>query len=230
MITTLFDKPIFLCVIESTHLAIFYSDENRTVNIAYIERTLPISTIDDLMKHFEYDNFEERLFNLLASENKEGFESFLKLAQLSYDDNNSQRYVNFNYIIHINKNFTHKLSIRYRNDINDEGNVIINVALNTYNKDIGEFIIPVYTLTINDELDQQFEQSFHIAKYNMITGVKNILNKKLSDDYINKLWNHIKNAIPCYKTMNLTPDSRLFEEITDDISEGELKNEYKKRI
>ena len=86
----IFDNPVFLCVIETGHLAIYYSSKKRTANIAYIKRYLPISTIDDLMKEFEYDDFEERLFKVLASENKERFESFLKMAQLNDTDDPTQ--------------------------------------------------------------------------------------------------------------------------------------------
>lgn len=33
-IVTIFDKPIFLCVIETGHLAIYYISKKRTANIA----------------------------------------------------------------------------------------------------------------------------------------------------------------------------------------------------
>lgn len=83
-IVTIFDKPIFLCVIETGHLAIYYISKNRTANIAYIKRRLPISTFDDLIKHFEYDDCEERLFKALTSENKERFELFLIFSRRDY--------------------------------------------------------------------------------------------------------------------------------------------------
>lgn len=217
----IFDNPMFLCMIESDYLAIYYHYNDRTANIAYVRRRLPISTIDDLMKHFEYDDFEERLFKLSVSENKERFESFLKLAQLNADYDDAQTYVNFSYIVNINENISHSLHIRYTNEKDDKHNDIINVELITYNEKIGQFNIPVHTFTINNELDQQLEQSAKIVSAKMKLGVGNTLGKKLSDEYINKLWNHIKKAIPCYKTMNLTPGSMLYEEITNDISEGE---------
>lgn len=217
----IFDNPMFLCVIESDYLAIYYHDKDRTANIAYIRRRLPISTIDDLMKHFEYDDFEERLFKLSVSENKERFESFLKLAQLSADYDDAQTYVNFSYTVGIDENISHSLDIRYTTDKDDNNNDVIKVDIILTNDKIGEFVIPVHTFIINDKLEYTLKYSLFKMYDTIRANIRNKVGKTLSVKYVIKLWKHIKNGVILFSRRDLTHGSKLIEHITNDISEGE---------
>lgn len=219
----IFDNPMFLCMIESDYLAIYYHYNDRTANIAYIRRRLPISTIDDLMKHFEYDDFEERLFKTLASENKERFESFLKLAQLSADYDDAQTYVNFNYIISINEYIAHSLNIVYTVEKDDDKN-IIKVDLNLNNEKTGDFIIPIHTFTLDDKLDYELKYLQPTVSDIIKANIRNKIGKTLSDEYVIKIWNYIKNGVLLFSRRDyLLPGSKLIELVTSDISEGELR-------
>ena len=219
----IFDNPIFLCVIESDYLAIYYHDKDRTANIAYIRRRLPISTIDDLMKHFEYDDFEERLFKALASENKERFESFLKLAQLNADYDDAQTYVNFSYIININEYIAHSLNIVYTVEQDDDKN-IIKVDLSLINEKTGDFIIPIHTFTLDDKLDYELKYLQPTVCDIIRANIRNKIGKTLSDEYVIKIWNYIKNGVLLFSRRDyLLPGSKLIELVTSDISEGELR-------
>lgn len=219
----IFDNPIFLCVIESDYLATYYHDKDRTANIAYIRRRLPISTIDDLMKHFEYDDFEERLFKALVSENKERFESFLKLAQLNADYDDAQTYVNFSYIININEYIAHSLNIVYTVEKDDDKN-IIKVDLNLNNEKTGEFNIPIHVFTLDDKLDYELKYLQPTVSDIIKANVRNKIGKTLGDDYTIKIWNYIKNGVLLFSRRDyILPGSKLVELVTDDISEGELR-------
>lgn len=221
-IVTIFDKPIFLCVIETGHLAIYYISKNRTANIAYIKRNLPISTIDDLMKEFEYDDFEERLFKVLASENKSRFESFLKMAQLNDNDDPTQ-YVNFNYVIHINEYIAQSLNIVYTVEKDNDKNTV-KVDLNLNNEKTGDFIIPIHTFTLDDKLDYELKYLLPTVGDIIKANVRNKIGKTLSDEYIIKIWNYIKNGVLLFSRRDyILPGSKLIELVTDDISEGELR-------
>lgn len=221
-IVTIFDKPIFLCVIETGHLAIYYISKNRTANIAYIKRNLPISTIDDLMKEFEYDDFEERLFKVLASENKERFELFLKMAQLNDTDNPTQ-YENFNYVIHINEYIAQSLNIVYTIEKDNDKNTV-KVDLSLSNNKTGDFIIPIHTFTLDDKLDYELKYLLPSVGDIIKANVRNKIGKTLSDEYIIKIWNYIKNGVLLFSRRDyILPGSKLVELVTDDISEGELR-------
>lgn len=218
----IFDNPVFLCVIETGHLAIYYSSKKRTANIAYIKRNLPISTIDDLMKEFEYDDFEERLFKVLASENKARFESFLKMAQLNDTDDPTQ-YENFNYVIHINEYIAQSLNIVYTIEKQNDKNTV-KVDLNLNNEKTGEFIIPIHTFTLDDKLDYELKYLLPTVGDIIKANVRNKIGKTLSDEYIIKIWNYIKNGVLLFSRRDyLLPGSKLIELVTDDISEGELR-------
>lgn len=221
-IVTIFDKPIFLCVIETGHLAIYYSSKKRTANIAYIKRNLPISTIDDLMKEFEYDDFEERLFKVLASENKSRFELFLKMAQLNDTDDPTQ-YENFNYVIHINEYITQSLNIVYTIEKdNDKNTVKVDLVLS--NEKTGEFIIPIHTFTLDDKLDYELKYLQPTVSDIIKANVRNKIGKTLSDEYVIKIWNYIKNGVLLFSRRDyILPGSKLVELVTDDISEGEIR-------
>lgn len=218
----IFDNPIFLCMIESDYLAIYYHYNDRTANIAYIKRNLPISTIDNLMKEFEYDDFEERLFKTLASENKERFESFLKMAQLNDTDDPTQ-YVNFNYIIHINEYIVQSLNIVYTVEKDKDKNTI-KVDLNLNNEKTGDFIIPIHVFTLDDKLDYELKYLQPTVSDIIKANIRNKIGKTLSDDYVIKIWNYIKNGVLLFSRRDyLLPGSKLIELVTDDISEGELR-------
>lgn len=222
-IVTIFDKPIFLCVIETGHLAIYYISKKRTTNIAYVRRRLPISTIDDLMKHFEYDDFEERLFKALASENKERFELFLKMAQLNIDNNYPDKYLNFSYIIPINEYIAQSLNIVYTIEKdNDKNTVKVDLVLS--NKKTGEFIIPIHTFTLDDKLDYELKYLQPTVSDIIKANVRNKIGKTLGDEYTIKIWNYIKNGVLLFSRRDyLLPGSKLIELVTSDISEGELR-------
>ena len=218
----IFDNPIFLCVIESQHLAIYYSSMKRTANIAYIKRRLPISTFDDLIKHFEYDDCEERLFKVLASENKERFESFLKLAQLN-DTDDPIKYVNFSYIIHINEYIAHSLNIVYTVEKDKDKNTV-KVDLSLSNEKTGDFTIPLHTFTLDNKLDYELKYLQPTVGDIIKANVRNKIGKTLSDEYVIKIWNYIKNGVLLFSRRDyLLPGSKLIELVTDDISEGELR-------
>ena len=219
---TIFDKPIFLCVIETGHLAIYYSSKNRTANIAYIKRNLPISTIDDLMKEFEYDDFEERLFKVLASKNKERFELFLKMAQLNDTDDPTQ-YENFNYVIYINEYIAQSLNIVYTIEKDNNKNTV-KVDLVLSNEKTGDFNIPIHVFTLDDKLDYELKYLLPTVGDIIKANVRNKIGKTLSDEYIIKIWNYIKNGVLLFSRRDyILPGSKLVELITDDISEGELR-------
>lgn len=221
-IVTIFDKPIFLCVIETGHLAIYYISKNRTANIAYIKRRLPISTFDDLIKHFEYDDCEERLFKALASENKARFESFLKMAQLNDTDDPTQ-YENFNYVIPINEYIAQSLNIVYTIEKDNNKNTV-KVDLVLSNKKTGEFIIPIHTFTLDDKLDYELKYLLPTVGDIIKANVRNKIGKTLSDEYIIKIWNYIKNGVLLFSRRDyILPGSKLVELVIDDISEGELR-------
>lgn len=218
----IFDNPVFLCVIESEHLAIYYSSKKRTANIAYIKRNLPISTIDDLMKEFEYDDFEERLFKVLASENKERFELFLKMAQLNDTDDPTQ-YVNFNYVIPINEYIAQSLNIVYTIEKDNNKNTV-KVDLNLNNEKTGEFIIPIHVFTLGDKLDYELKYLLPTVGDIIKANVRNKIGKTLSDEYVIKIWNYIKNGVLLFSRRDyILPGSKLVELVTDDISEGEIR-------
>lgn len=218
----IFDNPVFLCVIESEHLAIHYISKNRTANIAYIKRNIPISTIDDIMGHFEYDDFEERLFKTLASENKERFELFLKMAQLNDTDDPTQ-YENFNYVIHINEYIAQSLNIVYTIEKDNDKNTV-KVDLNLNNEKTGDFIIPIHTFTLDDKLDYELKYLLPTVGDIIKANVRNKIGKTLSDEYIIKIWNYIKNGVLLFSRRDyILPGSKLVELVTDDISEGELR-------
>lgn len=218
----IFDNPVFLCVIETGHLAIYYSSKKRTANIAYIKRNLPISTIDDLMKEFEYDDFEERLFKVLASENKERFELFLKMAQLNDTDDPTQ-YVNFNYIIPINEYIAQSLNIVYTIEKdNDKNTVKVDLVLS--NEKTGDFNIPIHTFILGDKLDYELKYLLPTVGDIIKANVRNKIGKTLSDEYVIKIWNYIKNGVLLFSRRDyILPGSKLVELVTDDISEGELR-------
>lgn len=218
----IFDNPVFLCVIETGHLAIYYISKKRTANIAYIKRNLPISTIDDLMKEFEYDDFEERLFKVLASENKERFESFLKMAQLN-DTGDPTQYENFNYIIHINEYMAQSLNIVYTIEKdNDKNTAKVDLVLS--NEKTGDFIIPIHTFILGDKLDYELKYLLPTVGDIIKANVRNKIGKTLSDEYIIKIWNYIKNGVLLFSRRDyILPGSKLVELVTDDISEGELR-------
>lgn len=218
----IFDNPIFLCVIETGHLAIYYSSKKRTANIAYIKRNLPISTIDDLMKEFEYDDFEERLFKVLASENKERFELFLKMAQLNDTDDPTQ-YANFNYIIPINEYIAQSLNIVYTIEKDNNKNTV-KVDLNLSNEKTGDFNIPIHTFILGDKLDYELKYLLPTVGDIIKANVRNKIGKTLSDEYVIKIWNYIKNGVLLFSRRDyILPGSKLIELVTDDISEGELR-------
>lgn len=218
----IFDNPVFLCVIETGHLAIYYSSKKRTANIAYIKRNLPISTIDDLMKEFEYDDFEERLFKVLASENKERFELFLKMAQLNDTDDPTQ-YVNFNYIIPINEYIAQSLNIVYTIEKENNKNTV-KVDLVLSNEKTGDFIIPIHTFILGDKLDYELKYLLPTVGDIIKANVRNKIGKTLSDEYVIKIWNYIKNGVLLFSRRDyILPGSKLVELVTDDISEGELR-------
>lgn len=222
-IVTIFDKPIFLCVIETGHLAIYYISKKRTANIAYIKRNLPISTIDDLMKEFEYDDFEERLFKVLASENKERFELFLKMAQLNIDNNYPDKYLNFSYIIPINEYIAQSLNIVYTIEKDNNKNTV-KVDLVLSNDKTGDFNIPIHVFTLDDKLDYELKYLQPTVSDIIKANVRNKIGKTLGDDYTIKIWNYIKNGVLLFSRRDyILPGSKLVELVTDDISEGELR-------
>ena len=221
MTTTLFDKPIFLCVIESTHLVIYYKNKSRICNIAYINRTKPISTIEELVQHFVYDDADERLFLIVAKLYRKPFEKFLRIAQLDNKDDNYYNTVWISYILHINEIPVHKLSIKYNYTITDKDAPNVEVSLILSNDKLGDFNIEVNSFILDSTLDDKISNSANELKPNIGAMIKNKLGMDMSKEYLDKIYSFITHGVKTFKNNKYYNNSILIEHITDDISEGE---------
>ena len=145
------------------------------------------------------------------------------MAQLNIDNNYPDKYVNFNYIIPINEYIAQSLNIVYTIEKdNDKNTVKVDLVLS--NEKTGEFIIPLHTFTLDDKLDYELKYSLPTVGDIIKANVRNKIGKTLSDEYIIKIWNYIKNGVLLFSRRDyILPGSKLIELVTDDISEGELR-------
>ena len=77
---------------------------------------------------------------------------------------------------------------------------------------------------MDDKLDYELKYLLPTVGDIIKANVRNKIGKTLSDEYIIKIWNYIKNGVLLFSRRDyILPGSKLVELVTDDISEGELR-------